>query len=254
MRAARARRPLAVPSLLFAFAVAVVGGTPLFAAELGVEPGESVFAVLTHKAGLAAGLAHDHLIVAPEPKVSILFQEAQPEATRVLFSTSVESLEVDSPEARAKWSPRLRERGRLKDSLPPVPESDRRKVRAAMLGESQLDGTHYPEIRAEVLRLERTPDPLPPGRTPFELVLRVTIHGRTVERREAVEWSYAEGVLRAEVLAELHFREFGIEPYSTMLGAIRNDDRFDLFVRVVARETETPPEASSAGAPQRRSR
>jgi len=254
MRSANRCRSFALGSLVLAGAVTVSSGAPLVAAELRVVPGESVFAVLTHKAGLAAGLAHDHLIVAPNPEVSILFDEAQPEATRVLFSTPVENLEVDSPAARARWSPRLRERGRLKDNLPPVPESDRRKVRAAMLGESQLDGARYPEIRAEVLRLERSPDPSRAGRTPFDLVLRVTIRGRTVERREAVEWSYAEGVLRAEVLAELHFPEFGIEPYSTMLGAIRNDDRFDLFVRVVARAGEAPPATVSPGGGQRRSR
>lgn len=253
MGSANRRRSFALGSLVLAGAVTVSSGAPLLAAELRVVPSESVFAVLTHKAGLAAGLAHDHLIVAPDPEVSILFEEAQPEATRVLFSTAVESLDVDSPAARAKWSPRLREHGRLKDDLPPVPESDRRKVRAAMLGESQLDAAHYPEIRAEVLRLVRSPDSSP-GRTLFDLVLRVTIRGRTVERKEAVEWSYADGVLRAEVLAELHFRDFGIEPYSTMLGAIRNDDRFDLFVRIVAGKPETPSETAPASPPQRRSR
>ena len=61
------------------------------------------------------------------------------------------------------------------------------------------------------------------------------IHGKTVERSLPATWSEKEGTLTAEIWGEYGFEEFGIEPYSTMLGAIRNDDRLHLYVSVVAR-------------------
>lgn len=219
-----------------ATAVAVAAGfalqAPALAGNYKIDAGRSVFAVLTHKAGLASGLAHDHLIVATAPAVELEFDPQRAEATKLTFAVAVEALEVDAPAARAALKGRLRELGLQADDLPAVPESDRRKVRAAMLGPSQLDGAKFPEIRAEVLRLERVAES-----APWNLVLRLTIRGRTLERRLAATWSEKDGTLAAETFTELHFKEFGIEPYSTMLGAIRNDDRFHLYVSVVARLT-----------------
>lgn len=220
--------------LLTVFAAAVAAA-PAQGAAYRIDTAQSTFAVLTHKAGIASGLAHDHLIVAREPKVTFDFDREHPEATKFDFVVAVDALEVDAPAARAALEGRLRELGLQKDGLPAVPESDRKKVRAAMLGESQLDGARFPEIRAEVLGLERATTATTGGEGAWNLALRVTIRGRTLERNLAVSWSEKEGTLAAETFAELHFKDFGIEPYSTMLGAIRNDDRFHLYVSVVAR-------------------
>ena len=163
------------------------------------------------------------------------FDRERPEATKFTFAVAVEALEVDAPAARAALAGRLRELGLQKDDLPAVPDSDRKKVRTAMLGESQLDGAKFPEIRAEMLGLERGAAPAAGAEGAWNLALRLTIRGRTLERRLPVSWSEKDGTLAAETYTELHFKDFGIEPYSTMLGAIRNDDRFDLYVNVVAR-------------------
>ncbi len=209
------------------------------AVEYTIDPAKSTFAVLTHKAGIAAGLAHDHLIVAGAPQVALAFDRERPEATRFTFVVAVATLEVDAPATRAALKGRLRELGLQQDDLPAVPESDRKKVRAAMLGESQLDGAKFPEIRAEVLGLEHgaaaTAAAPAAGEPGWTLILRLTIRGRTLERRLAATWSEKDGTLAAETYSELHFQDFGIAPYSTMLGAIRNDDRFHLYVSVVAR-------------------
>lgn len=213
---------------------AALSALPARAVEYTIDPGRSTFAVLTHKAGIASGLAHDHLIVAGAPKVTLDFDRARPEATKFDFVVAVDALEVDAPAARAALEGRLRELGLQKDDLPTVPESDRKKVRAAMLGESQLDGAKFPEIRAEVLGLERSATSAAGAEAGWNLVLRLTIRGRTLERRLAATWSEKDGTLAGETYTELHFKDFGIEPYSTMLGAIRNDDRFHLYVSVVA--------------------
>lgn len=200
--------------------------------EYIVDGTRSLFAVLTHKAGIAAGLAHDHLVVAVQAKTRLAFDPATPEATRFTFAAAVDALEVDAPGPRAAWRGRFRELGIHSGDLPPVADSDRPKVRAAMLGATQLDSAKFPEIRAEVVALTRgAPEPA----SGWVAKLQLTIHGKTVERSLPATWSEKEGTLTAEIWGEFRFQEFGIEPYSTMLGAIRNDDRFHLYVSVVAR-------------------
>ncbi len=205
---------------------------PGFAAEYKIDDGRSIFAVLTHKAGIGSGLAHDHLIVATKPVVTLAFDPAAPETMKFSFTVAVESLEVDAPAARAAWKGRFKELGIHSGELPPVSDSDRGKVRAAMLDEGQLDGAKFPEIRAEVLTLAKDAGKKEDAWT---MRVRLTIHGKSVERELSATCSVADGILTAEIVSELTFKEFGIEPYSTMLGAIRNDNRFHLFVRVVAR-------------------
>jgi len=203
---------------------------PATAAQYTIDATHSVFAVLTHKAGIGSGLAHDHLVVAAKPTVKLDFDPASPETTKLNFAVAVEALEIDAPGARAAWKGRFKELGIHSGELPPVSDSDRGKVRAAMLGESQLNGAKFPEIQAEVLALERAT----PG-AGWNLKLRLTIHGKTLERQLPATWSEQAGTLTAEILGEFDFKDFGIEPYSTLFGAIRNDDRFHLFVSVVAR-------------------
>ena len=221
-------------ALLGTFLAAALAAVGARGAEYTIDPGRSTFAVLTHKAGIAAGLAHYHLIVATAPKVLLDFESEHPEATKCTFVVATEALEVDAPAARAALKGRLRELGLQKEDLPAVPDSDRKKVRAAMLGASQLDGAKFPEIRAEVLRLERGGASAAGAEGAWNLLLRLTIRDRTLERKLAAVWSEKEDVLTAETFAELRFSDFGIQPYSTMLGAIRNDDRFHLYVNVVA--------------------
>ncbi len=223
-------RPGYTPALFGLALFLVPPSSPAAAAEYTIDPARSVFAVLTHKAGIGSGLAHDHLVVAAKPAVHLDFDPAAPEATKLTFTVAVEALEIDAPGARAAWKGRFKELGIHSGELPPVSDSDRGKVRAAMLGESQLNGAKFPEIRAELLALERAT----PG-AGWSVKLRLTLHGKTLERRLSATWSEKDGTLTAEVVGELHFEELGIEPYSTLLGAIRNADLFHLYVSVVAR-------------------
>ncbi len=220
---------LAVPLLTAPAAPAAPAAAP---PEYTIDAARSLFAVLTHKAGIASGLAHDHLVVAVPAKTRLDFDSATPEATRFTFAAAVDALEVDAPGPRAAWKGRFRELGIHSGELPPVSDSDRAKVRAAMLGATQLDGAKFPEIRAEVVALTRSASS--PG-SEWVAKVHLVIHGKTVERSLPATWSEKEGTLTAEIWGEFRFQEFGIEPHSTMLGAIRNDDRLHLYVSVVAR-------------------
>jgi len=220
--------------------VAAVAAAGAHAAEtppprVEVDVARSAFAVLTHKAGFASALAHDHLIAAPAPKVDLSFDPEHPEATRLTFETAARDLEVDANERRRALGPRLVELGIYREPLPDVPEGHRKKVFDAALAPGQLDAARFPEIRAELRSVARRVGP--PERGVFDWTARVavTIHGRTIERDLAARFRVVRGEIEIESLGEFRFREFGVEPYSAFAGAVRNEDAFEIYVRLIAR-------------------
>ena len=228
-------------ALHLALAAALAGAAGAAAATWKLDAERSAVAVLTHKAGVGARLAHDHLVLAPLAAVALDFDPERPQATRLTLVARADALEIDAPGARQRWGRRLAELGALGGGgLPAVPEGDRPKVREAMLSRSQLDARGFPEIRAELVALERRPAPAAaaagerdaPGWTAR---VRLSVRGKTIEKELAARWRVEAGELTAEALGEARFSELGIEPYSTLLGAIRNDDRFHLFVALAAR-------------------
>jgi len=232
--------------LVLALVLALAGAATAAAATWQLDAERSVVAVLTHKAGVGAKLAHEHLVLAPLAGVALDFDPERPAATRVALAVRADALEIDAPAARQRWGRRLVELGALAgEGLKAVPEGDRKKVREAMLSPGQLDAAGFPEIRAELVALERRG-----GEAGARVALgwtarvRLTVRGRTIEKELATRWQVEAGELTAEALGEARFSELGIEPYSTLLGAIRNDDLFHLFVALAAR----PAAAAAAGA------
>jgi polyisoprenoid-binding protein YceI len=214
------------------------------AGEWRLDPARSVFAVLTHRAGLAARLAHDHLIVAPGVAATLDFDPEHPEAARCLARAEATALAIDEPGPRTELSPRLVELGALDAPLPPVDAGDREKVRAAMLGTSQLDAERFREVSGELVALaprSGTASPGALGAFDWQARIRLTVRGRTVEKTVPVAWRVAAGELTAEALGEFRFTDFGITPYSAVLGAVRNQDRFELYLRLVAQPAPAAP-------------
>jgi polyisoprenoid-binding protein YceI len=234
--------------LLFVLALATLGAArPADAAASAapawsVDLGRSLFAVLTRKAGPAARLAHDHLVVARAPEIELGFDPSAPEAARLVVTVPVQSLDVDPPAERKARSPRLAELGLLDAELPPVDEGDRVKVREAMLGEDQLDGARFPTVTAELVGFARRgAGAAARVALGWDATVRLTVRGRTIEKKVPARWEVVDGELRAEAVAEARFTEFGIEPYSAFLGAVRNADLFHFVVEIVARPEVSAP-------------
>lgn len=220
-------RPLAT-----ALAAALVTPALAVAAEWTVDVERSTFAVLVHRAGFASRFAHDHLVVARAPSCELDFDPAAPAAARLACRQSTLALDVDPPAERARLAPPLVRLGALAGELPAIPEDDRRDIRAAMLDAKQLFAERFPEIRAELLALEPHHGDETHG---WRARLRVELRGESVETTAPVRWELADGELTGELLAELRFTDFRIEPYSALLGAVRNADRFHLYVELAAR-------------------
>lgn len=232
-RPARFRRLLrSIPALaLVAGAVA----SPALAADYRVDADRSTFAVLTHRAGLASGLAHDHLVVARGSTVTVAFDAASPAAAKLDFSAPVLSLDVDPAAERQRLGPRLRELGVLDRDFTAVEDDDRVKIRKSMLAPGQLHAERYPKIEASLAGLERRGGEGARVALGWNAKVRVTVHGKSVERLVPARWEEKDGTVTAEALGEFRFTEFGIEPYSAMLGAVQNADTFHVYVHLVAK-------------------
>lgn len=234
-------------AMVFATALALMArSAPAEMRPYRLDPSASVIAVLTHKAGLAARLAHDHLIVAPLAAASLALDPAAPERASFQVAVRAEALEVDPAAARARWAPRLGELGALPaGELPAVAPGDGIKVRQAMLDTGQLDAARHPEITVELLSITRRGGESARVALAWTARVRITVRGRAVEVDAPLRYELAaDGTLEAEALGELRFTDFGIPPYRAMLGAVQNADLFHLFLHLKA-----TPDAAAGSEP-----
>jgi polyisoprenoid-binding protein YceI len=211
---------------------------PVEAARSGpyeIDAQRSIFAVVTRKAGIASRFAHDHLVAASRYEATLSFDDAHPEATRFRLEVVADALEADRRDLARSRSPRLLELGILDEPLPEVSAKDQRKIREAMLSDGQLDAARHPRIVAEVTRIRRQPSPMGKHTFAWSATVRLEAHGRRVERELAADASSRGDSLEIEAAGSFAFTDFGIEPYSAFLGTVRNQDRFFVYARILAR-------------------
>lgn len=209
------------------------------AAEWTVDRDASLFAVVTHKEGVAAGLAHEHFVVATDFQAVLqeggLFEEGSDAPASFRLEVAADSLKVDDPSLASRWQQPLLDRELIGEPFAELSDKDRRKIRSSMLGRTQLDAESHPTIRAELSEIRSAEEGSYTG------TLSLTVRGETASREiefglEVDPEAPSEGrkTWRAEVSASFEFGEFGIEPYSAMLGAIRVSKTFHVFAVVVA--------------------
>lgn len=220
--------------LLAAFFLAGVLVAPaLLAQETVFHRDSSVFAVVTHKAGVAAKLAHNHLVVATDYTLDGNFDPAEPTATRLTLDASVQGLVVDDAAQHQAWQDRIIALEILGEPFGELKDSDRKKIRKSMLSKGQLNVEKHPRLSAEIVGITDSGS----GDFPYRVRLKVDIVGQSVETELTGRVESSAGGHVLEAYGELKFTDFGIKPYSAMLGAVRNDDPFHLFVHLVFRPT-----------------
>jgi len=219
------------------------------AAELRVRPEESVLAVVTHKAGFASGLAHNHLVVASGYAVEFALDPGSPAATRFELRARAEDLVVDDPKMQEEWFPRIRELGILDEPFGDVSENDRAKIRDSMLGRKQLDAEAFPELSASLISVrELTPAPVE-NAFPHRVTVALEVHGRRVEREMAARYAREGGNVSVEAFGLFRFSDLGIKPFSAFLGAVKNQDEFHVYVHVVAADADADAASVPGPAP-----
>ena len=200
---------------------------------------ESVLAVVTHKGGIAAGLAHDHLVTAGEPILDLDFDANSPTGISMELKIEASDLIVDDPESRRRWSPRLTELGILEEALGEIPEKQRKKIRQSMLGQRQLAADEFPTILARIVDV-RTTDGTGSSFFTFGVNLALTVRGQTVTRSVSAGYTVAGDRVTIEAFGSFRFTDFGIKPYSAMLGAVKNQDEFHVYIFLILSNGEEP--------------
>ena len=182
-----------------------------------VDPERTRLAVRTHRDGVGGRLAHDHVVEATEVTGQIEYDAGRPEASSVTIEARTASLRVDEPAARR----RLGVEGDLS-------ESQRADVAKAMRGPDQLDVARYPTIRFASTRVA------PDGDGRLRVVGALTLRGVTREVSFPATVVLEAGTLRGQATLTFLQSSFGYQPYSALLGAIRNKDEVSLHVDLVA--------------------
>jgi polyisoprenoid-binding protein YceI len=209
------RTARAAPWLASVLLAALAAQSPAAAERYRLDEARSEVVVLVFRAGVASALAHDHVVRATR-LAGTLEVEREVGALTAEVTVDARSLAVDEPEQRAKHG--------LAGALS---AADRGEVRQTMLGPSQLDVDRHPELRFGAAQLDRADGGL---RLAGDLGIRGTTRRVSLPLRveERGDELHASGTLRFRQSA------FGIEPYSAMLGAVRNRDEVELRFAVVA--------------------
>jgi len=183
-----------------------------------VSPQDSeVYVVVKKDRGtLLSGLSHDHVIVAEEFTGFVEWDPNQPSNCKVEITVPVRALVVDPDEKREAL-------GFGKE----LDEGGKQKVRKNMLAKSQLFARSFPEIRFEAKRCAAQ------AGGGVAVTGALTIRGVSVEMSLPMQVEFQEDRLRAKVdFTRSH--EFGFDPYSNALGALKNDDPLRFHVDIVA--------------------
>lgn len=194
-------------------AVSVFGVEPGWAGTFTIDPVQSALVVQVFKDGVAARLAHDHVVQARAFSGTVAYDPQKPEASTIQVKVEVESLRADDPSVRRKFG------------LEGEPSAkDRADIEAAMKSDGQLAAARFPSITFASTSIAKQPD----GR--LLVTGRLTIRGIAQEVKFPAQIAMEGGLLRGR--AQLTFKQssFGYQPYRAALGAIKNKDEVILHV------------------------
>jgi len=203
-----------------------------------IDPKNAFFAIVTHKAGLAKGLAHNHLIHASRFQASFSYHPTSPHKSHFSMRIPVDGLVADDQEQRKKWSPFFQQKRILEEAFQFISDADRTKVRRGMLAKDQLHAKKYPYIKLRLLGVSSQKK----SRHGYDKSLKMafTIRGKRHVCSMDAKLRRKGRRLFVEALGETTFSAFGIKPESVFLGAIRNKDQLHLFTRFQALLSSKP--------------
>jgi len=208
--------------LIAAVLVTLSAAAPAASAEYTVDRDRSELVVRLFKAGMASGLAHDHVIRASDFTGSVAWDPAQPAAATVEIRANASSLIVDEPEVRGRHE--------LEGELS---GKDRQKVQQTMESAKQLDVATYPEMAFRSTAVRDL------GGGSIEVIGDLTLHGTTRSISFVTSPNLDGGPLSADAEIDFLQSDFGIKPYSAFLGSVKNQDGAKLIVHLVAASAAT---------------
>lgn len=172
---------------------------------------------------LLSGLSHEHVIVARQISGRVEWDPNRPEACWVEVDVPVAGLDVDPPAKREEMA-------FDKD----LSDGDRKKVDRNMRAKGQLWAEEHPSIRFRGTRCEVLEDGV------LQLEGSLTIRGVSNSLSLPIRVDRDDDGLRARVEFDQTHRAYGFEPYSALLGSLKNDETISFHVDLRARRVKAP--------------
>lgn len=166
---------------------------------------------------VAANMSHDHIVQATAWRGTVTWDAANPAACKIDITVPVGNLRNDDPAWRTKVG-----------FDTPVTDSQRDEIRENMTAEGQLWGKKFPDLKYVGTRCEPVGDRYNVTGT---LTMRGVGKTLTVPMKiaaTATEFA-AKGSFKASAT------DFGFDPYSALMGALKNKNEMAFTVDVVGR-------------------
>lgn len=222
------KRALSLCALIAFFGTAAVCET------FSVDPSDAFFSVVTHKAGMASAMAHDHLIYAEEFNVEMTGTRDDVSTARFKLRFPVTALRLSTQEISKRWYPKIHALGAQKKPFTKTSDSSEKLILKHMLAKGQLNAAKFPEIKAELKNLKPRAAKKGEKKFNYDADVALTVAGHTVKHTFAAHIQEIDGRARIKAIGSYKFTEFSIKPYSGLFGMVRNMDQFYVFVSFTA--------------------
>lgn len=200
--------PLALLTAALAFPLFSSFANPPTSQSFFTKKDKSEFKIYVWKAGIASGFAHDHIMSVEDFKGQVVYDEKNPSKSSVFIKVEAKSLKVMDAKVKA---------------------SDKRKIKKSMDSEEVLNVKKYPKITFKSTKVE--------VKSASQNLLKVTgkmsLFGRTRTISFPVTVRKKGGKLTATGAFKLRQTDYGMKPYSALLGAIKVKDVVDVKFSIV---------------------
>ena len=167
------------------------------------------------RSALIAG--HDHIIQSANTSGSVVWDTSDPTACQVELTFPVSSLTVDPGNTRTKYG----FEGTTSDG-------DKRKIRDNMLGKRQLDASTFPKITFTSKSCQAAGDRI-------QVEGALTVHGVTKVVKSNMSLTADADGFQARGSFKANHADFGMSPFTALLGSLRNADELEFHVNVSAK-------------------
>jgi polyisoprenoid-binding protein YceI len=188
------------------------------ARTFNIDPQSSSVTLRVFRAGVLSVLAHDHVLVASGIAGRLTLDEQDPRRSALQLSVPVASLEIDNPEQRKR-----------EKFTSTMSKKDIEKIRAIVMSADYLDEPNYPRVTITAVEVAGALPTLSVG-------LNVRIKQVDKVYRMPAQIAVEGDTLRATGELFLLQSDFGMKPYSSMLGTIAVQDPVQIRFEIVARE------------------
>ena len=173
--------------------------------------------ILVYRGGELARFGHNHVVSSADLQGFVLHADDML-ASRFDLFLPLDRLIVDDPAIRAEEGPGF---------ASAVSEKDRQGTHANMLGEKALDSVQFPflQISGKVAEVSLST---------LTLKIDINLHGQSQSLQTVANITEGSDGLIVQGSFEVRQSDFGIEPFSALLGRLRVLDEVKIKYRIVA--------------------